>query len=107
MKNYIDITPDQIQDLKAKHGEIAEVEIKGDAGQCARFIIKTPTRTVLDLVGQHGVKNDVFASNKVIISNCVLGGDMDMMEADGGVYAALLTEINRLIKTKEVKVKKL
>jgi hypothetical protein len=124
-KTFADITPEDIQDMKARHGaeELSLVSIKpqplmvkdGDGketaapgdGKEAKFIIKTPGRTVLDVVGQYGLAKNVVASNKALISNCVLGGDMDVMEKDGGVYSALLAEINKLVKKKEVTVKKL
>lgn len=106
-KSYSELTPEDIQNLKAIHKNISSVTIKGDDDQVANFIIKTPSSMVLDLVGHHGMKKDLLASNKALISNCVVAGDIDMMEADGGIYAALLKEINKLVKSKEVTVKKL
>lgn len=103
----MNFTSEQIKDLKAKHGEIFLVEMKGDDNQSASFIIKTPSRKVLDLVAHHGVKKDVFASNKALISNCVIEGDLELMESDGGIYTALLEQIQKLIKKKETEVKKL
>jgi len=121
IQKYSDITPEKIQDWKAKYGMDAlqelTVVVKSDkknvedkevvSQQLAKYIVRTPTRTVLDVVGQHGIDKDVAKSNKALIANCVLGGDMDVLEQDGGVYAAVLKQIQNLITTKEVSIKKL
>lgn len=105
---YTDITPDQIQDWKAKHGDvISEVAITTASGEIARFVVKPPNRHVMDAVASHAVKKDVAASNKAMLTNCVLGGDMDMIETDGGAYGALLGELRTLVEVQEVTVKKL
>lgn len=119
------ITPSDIQDWKARHGAegLSEVTIKPlpkvnydeegnettipGEGPEAKFVIKTPTRSVMDLTAQHGLNKNVTASNKVLINNCVLGGDMEIMERNGAVYSHLLNEINKLVVIKEVEVKKL
>ena len=120
-QTFSDITPEMIQDWKAKHGEdsLCQIEVvvektenpidqdKPVQEKLARYIAKTPTRTVMDLVGQHGVNKDVVKGNKVLTANCILGGDMAILESNGGVYTAVLGELRKLVTTKEVRVKKL
>lgn len=104
----MNFTEQDILDLKAKNGDdLTMVNIKGEGGQEATFILIVPSRKVMDLVANYGQKKDVFGANKSLIANCVVAGDLAIMEKDGGVYAALLNEIRKLMKTKEVEVKKL
>lgn len=103
IKPFSAITPDDIQDWKARYGDnLSEVEISN-----FRFVVKKPSRSVLDLMAQHGKKQDVVAVNKALVSNCVLGGDIDEMENDGGVYATMLEELTKLMEKKKAVVKKL
>lgn len=104
IKPFSEITPGHIINWKARYGinNLSEIEI-GES----KFVVKKPNRIVLDLVGQHGNKGNVSDANKVLISNCVLGGDMDDLENDGGVYAGMLTELMKLLEKKTATVKKL
>ena len=122
IKPFSAITPEIIQDWKARHGadalsqstirlpkeESNSGDKEGSEGEiAARFILKKPTRWIMDAVASSGLKKDVIASNKVLIANCVLGGDMDLLEQDGGIYSALLRDINKQITFYEGDLKKL
>jgi len=103
IKPFDVITPDHIRDWKAKHGDVlSEVSI-GEA----KFIVRLPSRRVVDLVAQLEHKKDIVGMNNTMISNCVLGGDIDVMEQDGATYTDLIAEIGKLITRKKVSVKKL
>lgn len=116
---FSEITPEMIQDWKAQKGadSLSQVDIKycakkNEDGEdvktkTASFIICTPTRTVMDVIAQHGLAKDVAKANKALISNCVLGGDMDAIEQDGGVYTSLLTKLNIKTTDYEASIKKL
>lgn len=94
--------------LKAKHGNnLTLVEVQVSETQTSEFILAQPSRKVMDLLGHHGIKKDVIAANKVLVSNCVVAGDNALLESDGSVYTTILSEIRKLVATKEIKVKKL
>lgn len=128
-QTYAEITAEDIQGWKAKTGhdelELVSIEVKAavtetvndpDTGQdvkkeitparVAQFICIPPTKTVMDALGQHQQSKNIAAANKLLIANCVLGGDLDIMERDGGVYGQLLSAINKLTVRKEADIKK-
>ena len=109
VQRYADITAAHIQDWKARHGAdgLSEVLVTIDDNTTARFVICKPGRTVMDAVAQHGISKNVAGSNKALISNCVLGGDMELLEKDGGVYGEVLKHINASISAYRTEVKKL
>ncbi len=112
---YDEITEDMIRDWKAKYGfnslrsceVIVEEGTEGKEPIIANFVLRVPSRTVVDRVGELGAENKIGDSNKVFIANCVLGGDMDMLENDGAVYSKVLKEIGKLMAAKKSTVKKL
>lgn len=104
VKPFSAITADTIQNWKARCGADNLREITIDN---FKFILRTPSRTVIDLVAQHGNDKKVIEANKVLISNCVLGGDIDEMENDGSIYTELLSEIRNLLTKRKATVKKL
>jgi len=106
-RSYSDITPEMIQDWKLKYGELQQIDVELEEGKTASFIARRPNRSVMDAIGEYGVKKQVAEANKVLIANCVLGGDMDLMENDGSVYTALLEQLERLVTRKRASVKKL
>lgn len=103
IKPFDAITPDNIQDWKAKYGDVLKEVTIGQS----KFVIKQPTRRVMDLMAQHGTNKDIVAANNTLINNCVLGGDMNEMEQDGNIYTSLLEELSHLLEKKKVSVKKL
>ena len=94
--------------IKAKHGNnLTLVQLQVSEEETSEFILAQPSRKVMDLLGHHGIKKDVIAANKVLISNCVVAGDSELIERDGSVYTTILSEIRKLVDVKERKVKKL
>lgn len=118
---FAEVTDDMIQGWKASHGdangEITSVEIplrdahtldeKPEHIPKAGFILAVPSRTVIDRVAELGDKREILQANKVLIANCVLAGDMDLLERDGNVYTAVLQEIQKLQRSRVASVKKL
>jgi len=109
-QSYNDITPSLIQDWKAKFGpnSLREVTVDlPDEGLEYRFVLRKPGRGVMEAVATAGAKNDIAGSNKILIANCVLGGDMAAIENDAAVYLQVLDEIRQLVGKTESTVKKL
>lgn len=119
MKAYNEVTDADIQEWKHKYGSVEELTIEVEPAVLdadgnvlekvieTTFIVKQPNRTVLDVAGSHGVKKDVVGANKVLISNCVLAGDKDLLENNGSVYSTVLKTLNQLVQVKKNKLKKL
>src|SRR5438045_1974509 len=97
VKPYSAITDAQIDDWKIKYNQdtldvvsvpvgfktIPATEEGTEPTQektFANFILKIPGRSALDAIGQHGMDKKVAETNKVLIANSVLGGDMDILE---------------------------
>lgn len=79
-------------------------DLTGD-GEKASFIICKPTRNVLNAVTEYAKDKDVEKINDVLISNCVLGGDMKYLDAEVGdtqVYTTVLEELGKLMEKKRV-----
>lgn len=102
IKPFSAITEEHIQDWKARHGDVLSEVTVGES----RFIVRIPGRRTLDLMAQHGKQNDVVAANGTLINNTVLGGDIDAMDSDGGVYAGLLEQLMKLLEKKKASLKK-
>lgn len=109
-QSFSDITPAQIQDWKAKYGadSLSETTVSlPEEGTEYSFVVKKPNRAVMEAVAKAGSKNDIEGSNKILLANCVLGGDMAAIENDGAVYIKLLDVIRLLLGNAESTVKKL
>lgn len=104
IKPFSAITPDMIQDWKAKYGDILSEVTVGDA----KFIVKLPNRRTIEISEQQSsVKKDHIGAMNTLIANCLLGGDLDVMENDGTVFKSLVIELTNLFSIKKAIVKKL
>lgn len=110
---FKDITKAQISDWKKTKGNLRQVAIPLDDdpdGKKAEFIICKPTRNLLPAITQYGKEEDIDALNKLLISSCVLGGDMKYMDEQTGemdVYLAVLEEVGKLMQAKRVTSKRI
>lgn len=103
---YADITPEVRKQWEAKYGKkrLHDIELETEDGSF-RYVLRKPGRNVMEAVAKAGDK-DISAANKIFISNCVLGGDMEAIDLDGDVYLTVLGEIAALTTQKKIKVKK-
>lgn len=115
-KKFTEIPASTIEEWKAKYpGSISMLEVEIDEyddsittePQIATFILKKPSRHVMNLVGELGAKKEITKANNALISNCVLGGDMDVLESDGAVYSEVIASIERMMGAKKRSLKKL
>jgi hypothetical protein len=114
-------TPDQIQAWKAKYGEdlIREIEVviaesefdeKGaltKPEEWGQYIVRIPGRTEVEVMAQHMVNKDITKHNAVLVSNCVLHGDMDLLNRDARVFSGVVSELGKLVAVRKTRVKKL
>lgn len=84
-----------IQDWKFKHGTIFRFE--SEDGKVGYF--KKPDRKIMDVVSAIAKSNPV-KSNELLATNCILGGDAELVEKDEYFYG-LSAKLNALIKVKQ------
>lgn len=104
---YNDITPDQNQDWEAKYGKhrIIDLTVEVD-GKEYNYVLRKPDRAVLEAMGKHAVAKNVELTNKTLIKNCVLGGDMEALDKDGSVYVEVLENLQKLKTEAKSTIKK-
>lgn len=115
IKHFKDITKKQIQEWKEAHpnAELIVVELEEDNllpdAPVAQFVAIPPTRNVLNAVTKYSQEKEAFKANKVLMKNCILGGDMYLLENedDNGVYLAVLEQLGELLDKKKATRKKL
>jgi hypothetical protein len=105
--NLQPVTEELVLELKAKYSEkrLRRLKIKTAEGDILEFIIRKPTRSVIEAVGN--CKGDATAANKILIANCVLAGDGDALENDGDVYGDVMKGVGSLMKTQQSTLEKL
>ncbi|MBV7268371.1 hypothetical protein [Winogradskyella luteola] len=104
---FAEITDEQNKAWEAKYGKsrIVDLEVEVD-GQSYNFVLRKPDRAVLEAMGKHAVSKNVQQTNKTLISNCVLGGDMEALDKDGGVYVEVLQNLQKLKTEAKSTIKK-
>jgi len=113
ISTFKNITKDQITDWKKTKGNLMQVAIPLDDnpdGNKAEFIICKPTRNLLPAITQYGAEKNIDALNNLLISSCVLGGDMKYLDEENGemdVYLAVLEEVGKLMQAKRVTSKRI
>lgn len=104
-RKFKDITKEEISSWKKTKGRLSEISIPLDDdldGECARFIICKPTKNLLPAITEYGKKEDVDRLNDLLVTNCVLGGDMDYLDSDIDIYLAVIEEVGKLMKARRV-----
>lgn len=106
-----EVTDAKIKKWKQTKNGLKRIEIPLDdddltgKGEVAAFIICKPTRNVLNAITEYAKEKDIEKINEVLISNCVLGGDLKYLDAEVGdtqVYATVLDELGKLMEKKRV-----
>lgn len=103
-QTFADITAEQIQDWKAKHGKnsLSQATVTTEDGEY-NFILCKPGRSVLEAVAKDKTDN----GNKIMLANCVLGGDTYAIEQDAAVYLAVVEQIGLLFTSAKASLKKI
>lgn len=94
------ISEEQIEAWKKKYGHVFSVKV--DEHVC---YLKKPDRKVLSAAAVLSGK-DPIKYNEVMISNCWLGGDMDM-QTDDELFMSVSAILSEMIVIKEAEVKEL
>lgn len=118
IKPYSAITPENIQDWKAKYGLHAIHELtvplmseedleEGQEMPEAKFIIRDPDRKVLLASTDAVKKGNEAKANDIYINSCVLGGDIDAIDQYGFVYLRIVQEASNIYKKTQGVLKKI
>lgn len=114
-QRFADITPEMIQDWKAKYGEksLRQIDVPDEEGEdeqetiLGSFVVRTPSRSAYDSIMEKQQKSDYVGVVKALVTNCVLGGDLEAMEQDSRLYSCLGEELSKLLQSRKAVVKKL
>lgn len=98
-----------LADLKLKYPyglKIIEIFPDEDAEEQLKYIVKKPSKQLVYLLSSKEYDNNVEASSDAMIANCVLAGDMDVLESDAAVFTELVSQIGALMKSARSQLKK-
>jgi hypothetical protein len=111
-KKASDVTQEMIDNWEEKFKtkvKIIEISITKDevpTGEKAKFFLRKPDRTLIDVISKHSAEKDFGKANQITIKNCVLGGDMIYLAAaeeggDDDIFFAVLDAVGSLIEKKK------
>ena len=95
-----EITQEQIQEWKSKHGDIFRLKIEDK--EC---YLKTPDRKTLSYASSTATK-DPLKFNEIILKNSWLGGDEEI-KTDDALFLSASSKLGELIQIKEATLEKL
>lgn len=110
-ETFAQVTKAKISEWKQTKSGLKEISVMLDdedlttSGKAAKFIICKPTRNVLSAITEYAKDQNITKINEVLITNCVLGGDMQYLDEDKGdtqVYTTVLEELGKLMEKKRV-----
>lgn len=96
------ITPEQIAEWKATHGDVYKITIAEDNKAC---YLRKPNRKELSYASSVGTQ-DPMKFNELILKNCWLGGDEDIMTNDS-LFLAVSTQLDKVLEFKKAELEKL
>jgi hypothetical protein len=91
-------TPEQLAEWKAKYGEFFGIQIEDKV-----CYLKKPDRKSLSFASQVG--SDPMKFNEVILKNCWLGGDEDILINDS-LFLAASSKLDQVIEFKKAELVK-
>lgn len=99
-------TEEQYKELKAKYGNrLRMVTVETEDGRYDYLIIR-PSRAHMMLVASKGKDGDYEAANAVLINNCVVAGDRDVLDEDYAVYSAVMQAMKELTEAAQAFIRK-
>ena len=96
-----------LEDLKLKYPyglKIVEIYPEEDSAEPLKYLVKKPSKALVYLLSSN--EGDVQASSDAMIANCVLAGDMDVLEQDASIFTELTSRIGDLMKGARSELKK-
>ena len=110
-------TQEQLEDFKLKYPKVVRELVVYPSGtnfdkegnsdeEPAYFIIKKPSKSLVSLVNSKEYKGNDDKINDAIIKNCVLAGDMELLENDASIYTGVLDILANLLSASKAELKK-
>lgn len=102
-------TSEQVAEHEGKVGgksNLREIVITDDEGVEFYYLVKRPSRSVIQAITAANGKNDINGASKILLG-CVLEGDLLAIENNGAMYLALVENITTLIGGVKSDIKKL
>lgn len=96
----MELTKEQIQELKQKHGKVFKLSCDGKI-----CYLKPPSRKTLGYASVAG-KDDPLKFNEVILRDCWLGGDEEIRK-DDELFISVGSQLANIIQTKEAELEEL
>lgn len=96
VRPYTDADIEQYAGKVGGKRNLKEVVITTDDNYVFHYLVKKPSRSVLQAIAASESKKDTDAIQKLMIG-CVLEGDKDSFEFDGAIYAQLLKQVGGLV----------
>ena len=96
VRPYTDADIEQYAGKVGGKRNLKEVVITTDDNYVFHYLVKKPSRSVLQAIAASESKKDTDAIQKLMIG-CVLEGDKDSFEFDGVIYAQLLKQVGGLV----------
>ena len=103
------ISESVVEYLKVKypHGlRIIEIYPEEDSVEPLKYLVKKPSKALVYLLSSKEYENDIQASSDAMIANCVLAGDLDILEQDASIFTELTSRIGDLMKGARSELKK-
>lgn len=69
------------------------------------FLVKKPTRSMIQAITSANNRKDIDASAKILMG-CVLEGDLELLEQDGAMYLAMVENLTGLMVGVKSELKK-
>ena len=95
-----EVTKEQIESWKKKHGDVFEVKVDGRTAY-----LKKPDRKVLGAASVLG-KDDPMKYNETLLENCWLGGDEEI-KTDDSLFLGVSSVLAEIIEIKKAEIKKI
>ena len=98
-----------VEDFKLKHPHglrIIEIYPEEDSAEPLKYLVKKPSKALVYLLSSKEYENDIQASSDAMIANCVLAGNLDILEQDASIFTELTSRIGDLMKGARSELKK-
>lgn len=94
-------TAEEYAAQEAKYGKrLRMVTVVTDDGR-ADFLVIRPSRQHMMLVASKGKDGDYEAANDVLIKNCVVAGNRELLDEDFAVYSTVLQVLQQLTEANQ------
>lgn len=95
----------KIEQWKAKYKNVYCYEIEDENGNLVKVYFRQPDRKVLS-AATITAKGDPMKYNEIILKNCILEGDEELLK-DDSIFYGLSQKVDELINAKAGELKKL